>query len=537
MDNRTGKITALYCRLSKDDEQQGDSNSIKHQKEMLSKYAADHNFYNTRFFVDDGISGVSFDRPGFKEMLAEIEAGNVGVCIVKDLSRFGRNYIQVGMYTEYIFPEKGVRFIAVNDNVDSASIAATDNDFTPFKNVFNEWFCRDTSRKVRAVKRARAVAGQHESSMTPYGYKPSAADKFLWEIDEEAAIIIREIYQMCMSGLGPHQIAKKLRERQVVIPQVHANRKQRELKHGPYYWNCSTVDDILANQVYVGDAVLNYTTKISYKSTKYAIKPREEWIIHPDSHPPIIDRSTWETVQRIRSGKHRHTKMGDMGPLNGMLYCHDCGKKLNLARTPVWKQYQYFVCGSYRRDKACTNHSIRTDAIENLILDALRRVVTWVNTDEASFVESITQENKKETDRNVKKAKADLKKMQARVTAIDAIVKGLYEDKISGGITLDRFAKLSADYETEQSGLQGKISELQSLVDKVNEQASGVDQFVKIARAYKEVPELTAEIVRQFIERIEVWQAKVVDGTRDQQVDVIYNHVGKLVLPLAAGNE
>ena len=525
MGNNTGKITALYCRLSKDDEQQGDSNSIKNQKEMLSKYAEDRGFRNQRFFVDDGISGVTFERPGFKEMLAEIEAGNVAVCIVKDLSRFGRNYIQVGMYTEIVFPEKGVRFIAVNDNVDSAN--GTDNDFTPFKNVFNEWFCRDTSRKVRAVKRARALAGKHESSITPYGYKPSEKDKFVWEIDEEAAAVIREIYQLCVNGFGPHQIALKLRERQIEIPSVHTKRRKNGgSKYSPYYWYSSTVDTILGNQVYIGDAILNYTTKPSYKSRRQLTKPREEWIIHENSHPNIIDKRTWETVQRIRQGRHKHTKMGDMGPLAGMLYCNDCGKKLNLARTPAWKQYQYFVCGTYRRTSECTNHNIRTDFIENLILEDLRRVVSWVNVDEASFMEAIKKDKRKETDQNIKKAKIELKKTEARFDSIDTIIKGLYEDKISGELSTERFAKMNADYEKEQIELHARIEQLQSLITEDAEQASGTEKFIKIVRAYTEVPELTAEIVREFIERINVWQGQKVNGVKNQRVDVIYNYVG-----------
>lgn len=377
------------------------------------------------------------------------------------------------------------------------------------------------------MKRARALAGKHESSITPYGYKPSEKDKFIWEIDEEAAAVVREIYKQCVNGLGPFQIATMLQERQIEIPSVHSKRRKNGgSKYSPYCWYSTTVDTILSNQVYIGDAVLNYSSKPSYKSSRQVIKPREEWIIHENSHPRIIEKGQWETVQRIRQGRHKHTKMGDMGPLAGMLYCNDCGKKLNLARTPAWKQYQYFVCGTYRRTQECTNHNIRSDYIEKLILEDLRRVVSWINTDEGSFIEKIKKEKRTETDQNVKKAKADLKKAEARFTAIDAIVKGLYEDKINGQLTAERFSKLNADYEKEQTDLQSKIAKMRLLINSDNDQRLGTERFLKIVRSYTEVPELTAEIVREFIERINVWQGQKIDGVKHQRVDIIYNYVG-----------
>ena len=522
-----GMITALYCRLSNDDALQGDSNSILHQKDMLSKYAKERGFQNPRFFIDDGVSGATFERPGFKEMLAEIEAGNVAVCVVKDLSRFGRNYIQVGLYTECLFPERGVRFIAINDNVDSEN--GTDNDFTPFKNVFNEWFCRDTSRKVRAVKRAKALSGRHDSTNAPYGYRPSDEDKFVWAVDEEAAAVVREIYQMCMNGLGPFQIANILKERKLDIPAVHNKRwKNYQPKYTPYNWCSSMIDTILGSQVYVGDAVLNYTQKLSYKNKKQVIKPREEWIVHENAHPAIIERELWETVQRIRQGRHKRTKMGDMGPLAGMLYCQDCGKKLNLSRSRARANYQYYVCGTYKRFAQCSNHSIRSDIAEQLILDDLRRVIALAGCDEEAFAQSINRESRKDIERKTKKAKSDLTKAECRVVALDRIIRKIYEDNIEGKLSDERFSKMLADYEAEQSGLQSRIMELQSVISEAGEQAVNVDRFIKLVRAHKEVPELTAEIVREFIERVNVWQGVTIDGVKRQQVDILYNHVGMI---------
>ncbi|GHV13481.1 hypothetical protein FACS1894219_08340 [Clostridia bacterium] len=298
------------------------------------------------------------------------------------------------MYTESIFPEMGVRFIAIGDNVDSEN--GSDNDFTPFKNVFNEWFCRDTSRKVRAIKRARALAGKHATSVAPYGYKPSETDKFVWTLDETVAENVREIFHMCMQGKGPFQIAKIFKERKVLIPRVYANRwTNYEPKYSPYNWCASIVSYILSNPEYTGDAVMSRYMKKSYKSRAIVIKPEEEWITIPNAHEPIIDREVWATVQRLREGRHKCTKMGDMGPLNGILFCDTCGKKLYLSRAEHRKNYQYFVCGTYRRFATCTNHNIRTDVAERLILEDIRRVVSMVDCNEKSFVEAVQRASKK----------------------------------------------------------------------------------------------------------------------------------------------
>ena len=527
------KITALYARLSADDGLQGDSNSIANQKEILSKYAKEHGFTNQRFYIDDGVSGATFDRDGVKEMLADVEAGNVGICIVKDLSRFGRNYVQVGLFTECVFPEKGVRFIAINDNVDSAQ-TSLDNDFTPLKNLFNEWFCRDTSRKVRAVKRSLALQGRHSSSVSPYGYKPSEEDKYTWAIDEVAAPIVKEVFQMCIDGKGCSQIATILRNREILIPRVHAGRwKNYVPKFSEYNWDHSMVERILGNREYVGDAVTNYTTKLSYKSNKQIVKPQEEWVIHENAHPAIVTREMFEIVQRIRAGRRRHSKMGDMGPLNGMLFCDTCGNKLYISRTTARVNYQYFVCGNYRRKKnTCTNHNIRTDVIEDIVLTDIRRVVARVVEHESKFVDDLNKESKKDMERTFRVAKSELSKSETRIAALDRIINKIYEDNLEGKISDERFATMLATYETEQSGLKSKVGQLQAMLDEAREQKSNIDSFIKLVKRYTEIPELTAEIVREFIERVEVGQGEWVDGKvrgeKRQEITIVYNYVGTL---------
>lgn len=344
------KITALYCRLSREDFEEGESNSIVHQKEILNRYAKERGFANPRFFVDDGVSGTMFSRPGLNSMLEEIRAGNVGTVIIKDQSRIGRDVLEVGLLKR-TFEEHNVRFIAANDNLDTA------NGFdvmSIFRDVFNEWFVADTSKKIRAVFKAKAEAGKHHNTIAPFGYQPSKDDPFVWDTDEPAAEIVREIFAMCLSGMGPTHIAKALRERKLDIPDVYRRKKNGlalpELKRPHHYWTSSVIADILDRREYTGTAVTNRATIKSYKDRTVIHKPLEEWTMFEDAHPAIIDKETFETVQSIRSGRKRMTRLGDMGALNGKLYCEDCGGKLHIKRRANGDKaaYVYYICRNSR---------------------------------------------------------------------------------------------------------------------------------------------------------------------------------------------
>jgi len=532
------KICALYCRLSRDDEDvQGDSNSIINQKARLSQYAKEKGFANPSYFIDDGVSGSTFQRPGFQAMLKEIEAGNVAVCIVKDMSRFGRNYLEVGMYTEITFPQHGVRFIAIDDNVDSEN--GMENDLTPFRNVFNEWFCRDTSKKIRAVKHAKAKAGKPTSTRAPYGYRASPEDKNQWIVDEEAAEIVREIFKRTLAGEGAFAIATDLVERGIDSPEV-VQRKKHNLppKHPPTYWAGNVVEHILANRAYLGTLITHKETTVSYKNRKRIFRPESEWCVTENHHAPLIDVMTFEAVQRLKQNRRRHTKMGDMGPLNGLIYCADCNAKLNLMRATSMP-HEYFICSAYRSSgvrRKCTRHSIRRDELEQLILEDLRIVVDFVKNREDEFVRLMRNSSQKAAERTTKIKRNEHAKAEERIAALDVIIQRIYEDNVSGKLSDDRFAKLLATYEAEQATLASKAAALKTELDAIQKQADNIDHFLELTKQYSEVAELTAEIARSYIEKIVVYESIKTPGTKyrerqtvTQDVDVYYMYLGKNV--------
>jgi DNA invertase Pin-like site-specific DNA recombinase len=434
-----------------------------------------------------------------------------------------------------------VRFIAIQDNVDSAQ-NSTDNDFTPLKNLFNEWFCRDTSRKVRAVKKSMAMQGKHASSVAPYGYKPSEEDKFVWAIDEIAAPIVQEMFQLYIDGLGPFQIARILENRKVPIPRVHAGRwKEFTPKFSEYNWCSSMVDRILANREYTGDAVMSRYTKVSYKSTKQNLKPDDEWIIHENAHPKIIDKEMYEIVQRLRAeGRQKILKMEEpKSPLHGSLFCDTCGYKLYICRgRSKGEKYQYFVCGKYRgKSRDCTNHSIRTDAIENIILTDIRRIVAQVIDHEQEFIDDLNKSSKAEIDRVLSRSKSELTKAQNRLITLEKVIKKSYEDNVTGKLSDEMFAQFISDYETERVDLKTKIAELQLTFEELQSQNSNIEKFVDLVKRHTEITELTTEIVREFIERVEVGQWEWVEPHRKsrkgkkkkkQEITIFYNYVGVL---------
>jgi len=524
-----GKITALYCRLSRDDELQGDSNSIVHQKEILSKYAREHSFLRPQFFVDDGISGTTFNRPGFQSMLAQVEAGQVSTVIVKDMSRFGRDYLKVGYYTEVYFDDMGVRFIAINDNVDNS--VATDNDFTPFRNIINEWMAKDTSKKCRAVLRAKGQAGKYRAPSRPsYGYKQSETNKEEIIIDEETAPIVREIFKLCAGGMGTTHICNVLNDRGVMTPTAYYKLTHPECPQdgAALLWSEVTISDILKNVAYIGTLITNQWSTKSYKDGRKIKRPEEEWCIFENRHEPIIDKETFDLVQKIRSGRRKKTNMGSTGVLSGILYCGDCDSKLHMKRR-IDSPREYYICSKYRgesRLNSCTTHSVRRDILEQLVLRDMKRVFDCVTGNEKAFAERIRRASRTEAERDLKKNKADSAKAENRISALDVIIRRIYEDNISGKLSDARFGSMLADYEAEQAELRIQVETLRTAITEADNDKQNTDRFIQMVKAHTEIEELTFELVREFIEKIVVGQAEKVDGQKKQDIRIIYNFIG-----------
>ena len=528
---RMEKWTALYCRLSRDDDNEGDSNSIQHQKQILEKYAKDHSITNYKFYVDDGYSGTSFNRPGFQEMLADIEAGYVDCVIVKDMSRFGRNYLEVGMYTEIMFPDKDVRFIAINDGVDSAR---DDNDFTPFRNIINEWYAKDTSKKIRAVFRAKGLSGKRLSTQTPYGYLKGENGQLIE--DTETAPVVRLIFRLAVVGNGPGKIARILREKQIVTPgtlEFHrTGRTSRYNPEFPYQWHESTVVNILEQKDYLGNTYNFKTTKKSYKSKKVIRNPEEKQVVFENTHVALIDQETWDLVQKARQSRRRPTKMGDMGMFSGMVYCADCGNKLHLCRTKSWdRSLDNYVCGTYKRRRGeCSAHYIRSTVLETLVLDNLQKVIAYVRDYENDFVQQVTENKAAEQMQMLSVSKRQMEQQMRRIAEIDNIIKRLYEDNLNGKLSDSRFSKMSADYEQEQRTLENSNAELKCMVDTCEEQSLNIKSFLKCVRKYTEPCELTPDMLHELVEKIIVYAPDKSSGHRTQQIDIYYNFVGKIPL-------
>ena len=532
------RFTALYCRLSRDDELQGDSNSIKNQKLILQKYADDNGFRNTRFFVDDGYSGTTFDRPDFQRMIAEMDAGRIGTVIVKDMSRLGRDYLKVGFYTEVAFPEADVRFIAINNGVDSSN--QQESDLTPFINIFNEIYAKDTSKKIRAVFKAKGQSGKPLCTNPPYGYKKDPDDKTRWIVDDEAAAVVKEIFHLCMSGYGPTQIAKELRKRRIETPAEYGKRvgvnvpsaKLRE-NDDPCRWTTSTVVHILERREYTGCTVNFKTYKKSYKSKKQVKNDPSEWAIFEGMHEAIIEPEVYDTVQKIRDGRRRQTPMGEMPALSGMVYCADCGHKLYQVRGRCLPQSEYMVCATYRKKgkSVCPSHQIRNSVIEQLLLEDLQRVTAYARNHEDEFLQLVTRNSEKALDRELRDCRKEYEQSKARIAKLDTLIQRIYEDNVEGKISDDRFAKLSGNYETEQAQLQSRVEELQRFLDDAKEKSLNADHFLALVRKYTDIRELDAEIIREFVERINVFQAEKVDGHRQQRIQIIYNCIGAVDLP------
>ena len=521
------KITALYCRLSRDDAMLGESNSIANQRELLLRYAREIGLRNTRAFIDDGFSGTSFDRPGWQALIREIDDGNVSAVLVKDMSRVGRDYLRVGLYMEQ-FTDQGIRLIAVNDGVDTLEGI---DDFAPFRNIMAEWYARDISRKIKASMRTKALAGKHLTCYPVYGYKLNPEDRFHWIVDEEAAEIVREIYSLCMKGYGPSQIETILNQRGIDSPSVH-QKKNGINNRGKYtYWGAGMVAKILGRMDYLGHTVSGRTYKKSYKSSRSYQNDRDQWIITENTHEAIIDERTWNRVQQLRESRKRsQTKMGDMGPLNGLLFCFDCERRMRIQRDQKSK-FQYYVCSTYQSSRtghrACTFHCTPHHIIEPFILEELRRTTAFAREREAEFIALAEKSYIRATDEELRKAKSELAIATDRSAELDMIIKKLYEDNATDRITDERFDVLYTDFEAEQTELKKTIAHLAAHIEAVQERKYHVDYFLKLTKEYPDITELTAEIVRLFIERIVCHQANGRWGrNREQRIDVYYIDIG-----------
>ena len=531
------KITALYCRLSRDDELQGDSNSILNQKAILQKYADDNGFGNTMFFVDDGFSGTNFDRPDWQRLMSFVDEGKVGTLIVKDMSRLGRDYLKVGYYTEVVLPGADVRFIAINNGVDSTN--QQESDFTPFLNIINEWYAKDTSKKIRAVFKAKGESGKPLCTNPPYGYIKDPDDKNHWIVDETAADVVRDIFKMCIAGKGPSQIAKALSQRKILVPTAHFREIginiPTKVSDDVFAWQPRTISDILAKREYLGHTVNFKTRKKSYKSKQKIKNEPSEWIVFENTHEAIIDQETFDIVQNIRNGRRRLTPMGEMPILSGMLYCADCGAKLYQVRARGWTHEQeHFVCATYRKQKGkCTSHQIRNVQVEQILLTEINRMLTFVREHESEFVELLSKKSERELNRQFQESSRELEQSMQRITKLDSIIQRLYEDNLDGKISNDRFTKMTANYEQEQKDLEEQVAVLRKILAAAKEQRINVESFLAQVKKYTEVKELDAEIIRNLVKRIDVFTPEKVPGTRTKKQTVLihWNFIGAVELP------
>ena len=527
------RITALYCRLSQDDGLDGESNSIQNQKRILEQYAADHRFPNPQFYVDDGYSGAGFNRPDFQRMMADMEDGKIGIIITKDLSRLGRNQLHTGLYIEERFPQFGVRYIAINDSVDTEN--AESNDLMPFKNLFNEWFVRDTSRKIRAVQRAKAQRGERLGTRAPYGYKKDEEAKGRLIVDEEAAAVVRRIFALCAAGNGPSQIARILKGEQVLCPAMYAYRRFGATHMGlaldkPYNWNSDTVASMLENELYIGNTVnMRYSTK-SYKDKRRVERPREECMVVEGSHEAIIDRETWDIVQRVRQHKRRRTNMDEQNKYSGLVVCADCGTTMVLHRAHTMSaSYNHFTCRTYKKEGAevCTAHYIRECVLDEIVLEDIRRVTALARERTQAFAAYICDRQSTELRREIRRRELELSNLRKRSAELEAIFKRLYEDSVLGRITVEQFQSLSASYVAEQEELKISIPQKEQAVGKLKATISGTDNFIAKAKRYTNISELTPELLRLFIEKIVVHEKDVKWSKHARQtVEIHYTDIG-----------
>ena len=528
------RITALYARLSRDDEKDGISGSIQNQKAILEKYASDNRLPNPKFFFDDGYSGVSFTRPAFMEIMELAEQGLVANLVVKDHSRLGRNRLVVGQLLEEDFVRLNIRYIAIMDNIDTANGVS---DIVPMQDLFNEWHAKNTSDKVCRVMQSRGNAGIPLTTSAPYGYKKTPEDKNRWIVDEPAAKVVRQIFQLSVSGLGPTQIAKKLRSEGVMTPSeyfqsVGVNYPTR-LSAYPCHWSASTVASILDRQEYTGDTVNFRTYRQSFKLKKQMDRPQEEWKVFPNTHPAIIDRETFALVQDLRQHRRRPNRTGILSMFSGLLYCADCSQKLYFGSSRSGKREQaYFFCSSYRKNSnVCSAHYIREQAVEQLILEGLQRLLWYIQVYEKRFAQEQMERFGLQEKKALTAKRRELDKSKGRVVEIDQLIQKSYEDMTKGLLSEERFATLTVSLETEQKQLKAAIPEMEASLDATVDKAVDLQHFIEQTRQVTRLTELTPEIVHEFIDKIMVSQPVKVEGKRHQTVDIYYKTIGLWSVP------
>ena len=535
----TDKITALYCRLSvedtKDEKKNGKedlSNSIQNQKAMLLQYARDHRFPHPTFFIDDGYSGVTYDRPGFQKMLDEIEAGHVGAVITKDLSRLGRNSALTGLYINYTFPQNDVRYIAINDHFDSINPNSTDSDIAGIKNWFNEFFAKDTSRKIRAVQKAKGERGERLTVHVPYGYMKNPENPKEWMIDEEAAQVVKKIFTLCMNGRGPSQIADQLEKDKILTPTAYKNKQGVKTPHtepeNPYRWHESTIVNILERKEYIGATVNFKTYTNSIWDKKQRENPEENRVIFYNTHPAIIEQEVFDKVQEIRQQRHRRTATGKSSPFSGLVFCADCKQKLYYSTTKYFEKRQdFFICSTHRANKdKCSGHYIRAVVLEDLVWNHMKEVISYVTRYEAHFRVEMEQKLRLQSEETIRVYKKRLAQAEKRIGELDRLFIKIYEDNAKGKLNDDRFAMMSKTYEDEQAQLKVEIVNLQKEIEVQERQIEDLEQFIQRARRYTDLTELTPYALRELVKAVYVEAPDKSSGKRKQRVHIEYDLVG-----------
>ena len=549
------KITALYERLSRDDEMVGDSNSIVNQKKMLEDYAKQNGYTNIEHFTDDGYSGGSFDRPDWKRMVAGIEDGSIGTVIVKDMSRIGRDYLQVGFYTEVMFKEKEVHFIAIANGVDNQKRESS--EFAPFLNIMNEWYIRDSSRKVTTVLRARGMEGKHTTNNAIYGYRKSEEDKNQWVIDEEAAEVVRRIYRMSLEGKGPYEIARILSEEQIERPSYYLAKRglgtcrSNNNTATPYVWRGATVSDILSKPEYMGHTVNFRSYKESYKDKRAKKTPKEDWVIFKNTQEAIVSEEMWNKVQGLRKTARRTDTVGEANPFTGLLYCADCGAKMynhrgGAGRARNWKgelngkrrpDRDEYNCSTYNLsrqsyDKQCSQHYIRTEVVRKLVLETIKAVSDYVITNEEKFINRIYSSSRDKQKESIKSLKRKIAQDTKRVNELNMLMKKLYEDNISGKLSDKRFEYMLNEFENEQDTLEISMENAKAEIEKYESDTVRADKFIELVKRYTDFSELTTPMLNEFVEKILVHEADYSSGERVQEVEIYLNFIGKFELPV-----
>ena len=550
----SGKITALYERLSRDDELTGDSNSIINQKKLLEDYAKSHGFTNCVHFTDDGWSGANFDRPNWKRMIESIESGEVSHVLVKDLSRVGRDYLQVGFYTEVMFRENGVRFIAIANGVDSDKRESS--EFAPFLNIMNEWYVRDSSRKITTVLRAKGMSGAHLTNHCIYGYKKDPNDKNHWIIDEEAAEVVRRIYRMAIEGKGPYETARILALEKIERPSYYlaqrgmGNHKSNYNSTEPYAWRGNTISDILSKPEYMGHTVNFRTYKESYKDKRSKATPKEDLVIFEDTQEAIIDKETWERVQSLRKTIRRTDTIGEANPLTGLMFCADCGAKMynhrgkagkardwagrpNVKRRPDRDEYNCsrYDLGNQRYDTYCTTHLIRTVVVNELLLEAIKEVCNYAQNNEAAFIEQVCSASGERQKKAIKTIRQRKQRSEKRADELSRLIRKLYEDNVNGKLSDKLFEQMLHDFELELDGLNTSITQDQQELDRISSESVNAEKFIALVKRYTDFSELTPAMINEFIEKILVHQAEGKGASRTQEIEIFFNFVGKVEIP------